>query len=108
MRNLMNLQYFSNIIPEPQQGSEENLVDLVWTVEEQSTSNIQFGMTFSGITEPNTLPISLFLKIENSNLFGEGKTISSSVTASNTEQSIDFSYSQNWIGNNPIGFSQSL
>ena len=77
IRNLMNLQYFSNIIPEPQQGSEENLVDLVWTVEEQSTSNIQFGMTFSGITEPNTLPISLFLKIENSNLFGEGKTISS-------------------------------
>lgn len=108
MRNLMNLQYFSNIIPEPQQGSEENLVDLVWTVEEQSTSNIQFGMTFSGITEPNTLPISLFLKIENSNLFGEGKTISSSVTASNTEQSVDFSYSQNWIGNSPIGFSQSL
>lgn len=108
MRNLMNLQYFSNIIPEPQQGSEENLVDLVWTVEEQSTSNIQFGMTFSGITEPNTLPISLFLKIENSNLFGEGKTISSSVTASNTEQSIDFTYSQNWIGNKPIGFSQNL
>lgn len=108
MRNLMNLQYFSNIIPEPQQGSEENLVDLVWTVEEQSTSNIQFGMTFSGITEPNTLPISLFIKVENSNLFGEGKTISSSVTASNTEQSIDFTYSQNWIGNKPIGFSQNL
>lgn len=108
LRNLMNLQYFSNVIPEPQQGSEENLVDVVWTVEEQSTSNIQFGLTFSGITEPNTLPVSLFLKVENSNLFGEGKTISSSTTISNTEQSLDFSYSQNWIGNKPIGFSQNL
>lgn len=108
MRNLMNLQYFSNVIPEPQQGSEENLVDLVWTVEEQSTSNVQFGLTFSGITEPNTLPISLFLKFENSNIFGEGKTISTSTTISNTEQSLSFAYSQNWIGNKPIGFSQNL
>lgn len=108
LRNLMNLQYFSNVIPEPQPGSEENLVDVVWTVEEQSTSNIQFGLTFSGVTEPNTLPVSLFLKVENSNLFGEGKTISTSTTVSNTEQSLDFSYSQNWIGNKPIGFSQNL
>lgn len=108
MRNLMNLQYFSNIIPEPQQGTEENLVDLIWTVEEQSTSNIQFGLTFTPVTEEAKLPISLFCKIENSNLFGEGKTVSGSTTISNTDQSIDFSYSQNWIGNQPIGFSQSI
>lgn len=108
MRNLMNLQYFSNIIPEPQQGSEENLVDLVWTVEEQSTSNVQFGLTFTPVTEESKLPISLFCRVENSNLFGEGKTISGGTTLSNTEQSIDFSYSQNWIGKKPIGFSQTL
>ena len=29
-RNLMNLQYFSNVIPEPQQGSETDLVDIVF------------------------------------------------------------------------------
>jgi len=108
LRNLMNLQYFSNVIPEPQQGSEENLVDLIWTVEEQSTSTFQFGLTFSGVTDPNAIPISLYLKVENSNLFGEGKTISASTTISNTEQSLDFNYSQNWIGNLPIGFSQTL
>ena len=108
LRNLMNLQYFSNVIPEPQQGSEENLVDLVWTVEEQSTSSFQFGFTFSGVTDPNTIPISLYLKLENSNMFGEGKVISASTTISNTEQSLDFSYSQGWIGSLPIGFSQTL
>ena len=104
----MNLRYFSNVLPEYQSGSEENLVDLVWTVEEQSTSSLNLGMTFSGVTEPDSLPISFFAKVENSNLIGEGKTISTSLTLSNTEQSFDFSYSQGWIGNLPISFSQTL
>ena len=108
MRNLMNLQYFSNVLPDPQQGSEENLVDLVWTVEEQSTSIFQFGLTFSGVTDPDEIPISLYLKLENSNLFGEGRTISASTSVSNTEQSVSLSYSQNWIGNLPVAFSSSL
>lgn len=108
LRSLMNLQYFSNVVPEPQQGSEQNLVDLVFTVEEQPTSAIQFGMTFSGITDPNEIPISLFLKLENSNLFGEGKTVSVGTNISNTEQTLDLTYAQNWIGDLPIYFSQSL
>ena len=108
MRSLMNLQYFSNVIPEPQQGSEANLVDLVWNVEEQSTKMLQFGMTFSGVTDPNQLPISLFFKIQDSNIFGEGKSISASLSLSNSEQSIGFNYGQNWIGTLPISLSQSL
>lgn len=108
LRNLYNLQYFSNIVPEPQQGSEPNLVDLVFTVEEQSTTSLQFGMTFSGVTDPNEIPISLYGKLENSNLFGEGKSISASTTISNTEQSVDLTYSQNWIGSLPVAFSTSL
>lgn len=108
MRSLMNLQYFSNVIPEPQQGSEANLVDLVWNVEEQSTKMLQFGLTFSGVTVPNQLPISLFFKIQDSNIFGEGKSISASLSLSNSEQSIGFNYGQNWIGNLPISLSQSL
>lgn len=108
MRSLLNLQYFSNVIPEPQQGSEANLVDLVWNVEEQSTKMLQFGMTFSGVTDPNQLPISLFFKIQDSNIFGEGKSISASLSLSNSEQSIGFTYGQNWIGNLPISLSQTL
>lgn len=108
LRNLYNLQYFSNILPEPQQGSEANLVDLVVTVEEQSTTAVQFGMTFSGVTDPNAIPISLYAKVENTNLFGEGKSISASTTISNVEQSVDFAYSQRWIGKLPVSFSSSL
>ena len=107
-RNLMNLQYFSNVIPEPQQGSERDLVDVVFSVEEQSTTSLQFGMTFSQSSDPQSLPVSLFGKWENSNLFGEGKAISASVALSTSEQSIDFSYSQNWLGNIPLTLSSSV
>ena len=108
LRNLMNLRYFSNVVPEAQQGTEENLVDLVFSVEEQSTSAVQFGLVFTGTADPGTLPVSLYLKLENSNLFGEGRTLSVGTQLSNTEQSIDFSYSQNWIGNLPVSFSTTL
>ncbi len=110
MRNLMNLRYFSSIVPEAKQGTEENLVDLIFSVEEQSTSSVQFGLTFSGATEQagSALPISLFAKLENSNLFGEGRTIAAATTIATGEQSIDFSYSQNWIGKYPIAFHSAI
>lgn len=110
LRNLMNLRYFSNIVPDAKQGTEDNLVDLIFSMEEQSTSAVQFGVTFSGAAEDSgsTIPISLFLKLENSNLFGEGRTISAASTIAPNEQSIDFTYSQNWIGKFPIAFSTAL
>ena len=108
MRNLMNLRYFSNVVPEVQQGTESNLVDLIFSVEEQSTASVQFGLTFTGTADPGTLPISLFLKLENSNMWGEGRTLSVSSQASNTEQSIDFSYGQNWTGSLPIALSFNI
>lgn len=108
LRNLYNLQYFSSILPEPKQGSEPNLVDLVITVEEQSTTSIQFGMTFSGIDDPDDLPISLFAKWQNSNLSGLGKTVGVGANISSSGQEINLSYSQNWIGDQPIQFSESL
>ena len=108
LRNLYNLQYFSSIVPEPKQGSEPNLVDLVVTVEEQSTTSIQFGMTFSGIEDPDDLPISLFAKWQNSNLNGLGKTIGIGANISSSGQEINFNYSQNWIGDQPIQLSETL
>ncbi|MBR7064416.1 MAG: outer membrane protein assembly factor BamA, partial [Treponema sp.] len=76
LRNLYNLQYFSSVIPEPMPGSEADLVDLVITVEEQSTMTLEFGMTFSGVSDNTQFPLSLFARWQNSNLRGEGKTVS--------------------------------
>lgn len=108
IRNLYNLQYFSSIIPEPVPGSEADLVDLVITVEEQSTTTLEFGMTFSAVSDPSEFPISLFAKWQNSNLKGEGRTVSFGTNLSNTEQSVTASYGQNWIYEFPIGFNASL
>ena len=108
LRNLMNLRYFSNIVPEVEQGTEENLVDLVFSVEEQSTSSVQFGVVFTGAIDPGTIPVSLYLKLENSNLFGEGKTLSLGTQLSNSAQEFDLSYTQSWIGNLPISFNTTL
>lgn len=108
MRNLYNMQYFSNILPDVIQGSEENLVDLVFSVEETSTIAVNLGMAFSGISDANDIPVSVYATVSNTNLFGEGKSISMSLNVAKKSQSIDFSYSQNWIGNLPVAFSESL
>ena len=108
LRNLYNLQYFSNIVPEPVAGSEENLVNLVISVEETSTTMLQLGMTFSGVSNAEDLPISLFFKWQNSNLSGKGRVLSAGVTAAKGEQSVDFSFGQNWIFGEPIQISESL
>lgn len=112
-RNIYNLQFFSNVMQEYQMGSEDNLIDLVYVVEEQSTTSFQFGLVFTGngLATSNSnvaIPFSLYGKLENSNLFGEGRSVSISSTLAPSEQSIDLSYGQNWIGNLPISFSQSL
>ena len=108
MRNLYNLQYFSNIVPDVTQGSEENLVDLVFNVEEGSTISLNAGMSFSGITEPNDIPVSLLFTASNTNLFGEGKGLSGTLNLAKKDQSLDFAYSQRWIGDLPISFSESI
>ena len=51
--NLMRLNYFKNVIPEPRQGSVEGLMNLVFKVEEQQTGMVQAGAgygTQSGFT----------------------------------------------------------
>lgn len=108
VRNLYNTQYFSSVVPEPVSGSEENLIDLVFNVEEQSTTSLQFGMTFTGISDPDDLPISLYTKVENSNFKGTGRSVSAGATISSSTQNINLGYAQSWIGDQPISLSESI
>ena len=108
LRNLFNLQFFSAIVPEIVQGSEENLVDLVLNLEEQSTTSIEFGVTFSGIADPDAFPISLFFKWQDSNLFGTGKLISANTTLSTDTQSISLGYGDSWFLGLPVSVSANL
>lgn len=108
LRNLYNTQYFSTIVPDFVQGSEDNLVNLVLSVEEGSTTSIEFGVTFSGVTSPKELPMSAFVKWADTNVGGLGKTISTSLTLSNTEQALSLGYSDSWLFGLPISVSASF
>lgn len=108
MRNLYNLQFFSAVAPDVVQGSEENLVDIVFTVEEQSTTSLDIGFTFSGVSDPNDFPVSLYGKLQDSNLWGEARSASVSTTLSTSEQSVALSYGQNWIWGQPVSGNVSL
>lgn len=105
LRSLYNMQFFSALVPEIVQGSESDLVDIVLNVEEKSTTNIEFGITFSGVTEPSAWPVSLFTKWSDSNFLGTGRQISVDVTGANNEQSLTLGFTDPWFLNNPLNFN---
>lgn len=108
LRNLYNTQFFSSILPDIQQGSEENLIDLIYEVTEQSTTSLEFGLTFSGVSDPDTPPISFFSKLTDSNFMGTGKTIGAELTIADANYTIGGKYIDNWLFGKPISlFAQA-
>jgi outer membrane protein insertion porin family len=97
LRNLYNLQYFSMVAPDTPPGSEDSLMDLVFTVEEQPTTDIQFGLTFSGSADPDTFPISLLLKWNDRNFRGTGNMLGAELNASTDTFLSSLEYTQRWI-----------
>jgi outer membrane protein insertion porin family len=110
MRNLYNLQYFSNVIPDSPPGSADGLMDLVVTVEEQPTTDVQFGMTFSGSADPDTFPVSLLLKWNDRNFRGTGNMLGAEVNASKDTFSGSLEYTQRWLFGLPLsgGFDATV
>jgi len=109
MRNLYNLQYFSVIIPDTLPGSAENLMDLVFTVEEQPTIDVQFGITFSGSADPETFPISGLVKWNDRNLGGSGNELGVELNSSVVDtSSIALNYVHRWAFGLPLSLGADL
>jgi len=103
MRNLYNLQFFSMVMPDTQPGSAENLMVLVFNVEEQPTTDIQFGFTFSGSADPESFPISGMIKWNDRNLAGTGNQIGAEINSSVVDTtSISLNYLHRWIMGLPL------
>ncbi|MDR0582932.1 MAG: outer membrane protein assembly factor BamA [Treponema sp.] len=103
LRNLANLQYFYNVVPDTPPGSADSLMDLVLNVEEQPTTDIQFGLTFSGSADPNSFPISGMLRWNDRNLMGSGNQLGIEVNSSiidSTSVSVDYTHA--WIFGLPL------
>ncbi|AEF82334.1 outer membrane protein assembly factor BamA [Leadbettera azotonutricia] len=105
LRNLYNLQYFSNVIPDTPVGSSDALMDLVINVEEQPTTDVQFGLTFSGSSDPDAFPISGMVRWNDRNFRGSGNQIGAEVNASPDTQSASLDYTQRWIFGLPLSGS---
>jgi len=96
-RNLMNLQFFTMVTPETPFGSEDSLMDLVFVVEEQPTTDLQFGLTFSGSADPETFPISLLVKWNDRNFRGSGNQFGADLNLSFDTASLSANYNQRWM-----------
>jgi outer membrane protein insertion porin family len=70
-------------------------MDLVINVEEQNTTDVQFGLTFTA--SAGTIPIIGFLKWNDSNFMGEGKNINVGLEVSPSKQEVSLGYRDNWL-----------
>ncbi|GHV83394.1 outer membrane protein assembly factor BamA [Spirochaetia bacterium] len=102
LRNLYNLQYFSEVVPDTPAGSADSLMDLIVNVEEQHTTDIQAGITFSGSSDPDAFPISGLLKWSDRNFLGGGNTLGAELNASPDIQNISLQYTHRWIFGLPL------
>lgn len=110
LRNLFNLRYFSTVLPDVQPGSEHDLMDVILNVEEQTTASIQFGVTFAGMSDTDSFPLSMFVQWQERNLMGRGNELSINATAAPDNQTIQFGYTENWFLGYPLmlGFDVSF
>jgi outer membrane protein insertion porin family len=102
LRNLYNLQFFSIVTPETPEGSADNLMNLVINVEEQPTTDLSFGLSFSGISDPDTFPVSLQLRYNDRNFLGYGNTLGGELSLSPSNQTVSANYTQRWIFGLPL------
>ncbi len=101
MRNLYNTGLFANVAPETPFGSAEGLMDLVYNVEEAKTTNINFGVTFTG--QAGDFPVVGFLRWTDNNFRGLGEKFSIGTELSGRTQNLNFSYDTNWLFGNRLG-----
>jgi outer membrane protein insertion porin family len=102
LRNLYNLQYFSNVFPETPQGSADSLMDLIINVDEQPTTEIQAGLSFSGSNDPDAFPVSVILKWNDKNFRGTGNILGTEINAAPEIQTVSLQYTHRWLFGLPL------
>ncbi len=97
LRNLYNLQYFSALEPQYEMGAREPYVVLVVNVVEQSTADIQFGLSFVPASTKGNFPLVGLVKWNDRNFLGNGQTFSLGTNVSPESQDLTMSFGENWL-----------
>lgn len=92
--NLYNTQYFAAIDPKPMPGSSPGLMDMIITVEEGRTMNIQFQVTFAGGPD---LPIAGKIVLEDKNFLGRGYNVSAELMGAASKQTLSLKFWDPWL-----------
>jgi outer membrane protein insertion porin family len=92
--NLMRTGFFTrNLVFEPSPGLEEGLIDILITVEETPTANLEVG----GSIIPGDFPFTAYANLLEKNFLGLGVTAGTNLNLTTTEQSLAASYENNWL-----------
>lgn len=97
LRSLYNTQFFSAITPEYEQGSKDLYVDLIISVEEQSTASVQFGLTYTPSASAGSFPIIGLVNWSDINFLGYGQKVALETNLAVASQDLAFSFSDDWL-----------
>jgi outer membrane protein insertion porin family len=99
IQNLYKLQYFSSVTPEMLPGEVDGIQDIIISVEEQSTQELQFGITMTPDPKEKA-PFRGIIKWGESNLNGTGNKLQFGAEASLASldyQAFTVQYNQGWL-----------
>lgn len=111
MLNLYNLRYFDAVEPETYPGSEDGLMDLVIDVAEGKTSDVTFGLAFSGGGE---FPISVQVNWNDRNFLGRGQVLGAKLSANFDKQQVSLAFTEprllgkRWSGGIDLSYSHTV
>lgn len=102
-RELMMLNYFQNVIPDIERQVSENEVDLVVSVEEKSTEQIQTSIAYSesdGFIGSIGLTFNNF-SLENPFIQGDGQKLSTNIEFGSEYYKYSLSFEEPWLMDRP-------
>ena len=100
---VMNLQFFSNVVPEYRAGSVEGLMNVNFRVEERSTASILGGLGFGSVSG-----FTLNAEIRENNFLGNGQTIGAKVEFGQRRKILSLNYTEPWFLGYPISLGTSV
>lgn len=91
-RDIFQLGYFNNVVPEFKPADQEGDIDLVMKVEEKQTGQFSFGMAYSAQTS-----VTGFIQIAETNFRGKGQNIGLAWQFGSRQRYIDLNFTEPWF-----------
>jgi outer membrane protein insertion porin family len=103
MRDVFQLGFFDDVVPNITPRTGEDLVDVELRVQERQTGQLGAGAGYSAING-----LTGFFEMAETNLFGAGKRLSFRWEFSRRRNDVSFSYTQPWIFDTPTSATIDL